>query len=883
MSKRIAWSAAWGVFGLASVAVAIPLWQAAAAAHSDTSAWWAIAVTLFAAVSFYSVAAVLASLWPYQHLERDPPDGVEIGRPEPGIGTRRVPVPPEPHYPHPFAVHAHAGWRAAEKAMLTEWLSGSGGALLVLVSLGGMGKSTLAWTWMQAFVARGQSAPAGPAKSHASSKPNRRGAMWWSFHDRDGSFEHFVSEALAYTDGDGARRDRMPPPADSVVELLNNLRSRPFLLVLDGFERQLVAHAPLAEPEDDPSAAELPERARRCAAPVAAKFLRDFQAVPGASRILLTTTLYPSDLDDLAGTRREDLGPLPLSDSVDFLETQGVRGPSAELAGICKEYDCHPLSLRVLSKVVVEDPLTPGAVSVLRRGELRDAALAHPTDRALSLAYRSLPDMAQVLLGRLATFHFPIAPRAALAVSPCDSASEFADMLGVLRRRELVSLQDGHYNVHPLVRSYAYHRLPSAAKRDTHEMAVSYLLQADGSAAELRRTGITDTVDGVLPHLELFYQRLGAQDWDGVLKMLDDLRQQLYYRLGAYTSYAQAVSALVNEETLDVYGGRAAFQQAWVLNLFGNARCAIGRPTDAISAFLRARDLEPEGSLNAPTDAGNLGARCFLPLGRLKEAETQIMQRVQLSQTLCEQLSAAAQTEEVVWDIEFTRRTNEPIGHSDLGYLYGLRGDERASEIAFANARALFQDDQSLGMVERLRGDVAVLRGDVALARQCAATAEKLTAVEELPRDVIHLRCLQAAVRNALAEQAPAGSDGRGAHLQHAEVYLDEAWTQCGRTGLIEAEAKLHIARGHWERLCGRPAEAKGTFQRAVEVAAMCGYRINEADAQHGLAQIAYEQRDFEVARSHTMQAFALAECDSGEYRYELGVARIQHLVNQLP
>jgi tetratricopeptide (TPR) repeat protein len=468
-------------------------------------------------------------------------------------------------------------------------------------------------------------------------------------------------------------------------------------------------------------------------------------------------------------------------------------------------------------------------------------------------------------------------------VSPGGSKSDFADRVGVLRRRELVTLADGYYALHPRVRRYAYRHLKIAARKAAHQKAASYLADRV-TLQEPDDAGNAVSADVMVPRLlELYYQRVGAEDWDHALGMLGRLRQELYYRFGSYALYADALSALINEDPLEVCAETDDYPQTWTLNVFGNALVAIGRPRDAIAMFRRARELRSGVTVNSAVDAGNLGARCFLPLGLFREAEAELLERGRLARTVYAALSAAPRTPKIAHEIWLTHEINEPIGHSDLGYLYGLSGRHEASEAEFERARALFQDEQSLGVVERLRGEVALLRCDLGVAEDCAVRATSLAAADTLPRDLIHLNCLRGGIEVALAEKSPVGSACREAHLVAAEGYLDDAWTQCGRSSLIEAEPKILIAWGHWHRVGGRSRQAKTSFERAWEVAEMCGYRLNQADAQHGQAQLAVEHNDYVTARTCGDKALALAGSDSPEFRYELAVERIRRLLDAIP
>lgn len=70
--------------------------------------------------------------------------------------------------------------------------------------------------------------------------------MWWSFYDGSASMTRFLQEVLAYTTdrpwGEIAKLDHSALAADVAAVL----RSQPYLLVMDGFERLLLAYHDVA-------------------------------------------------------------------------------------------------------------------------------------------------------------------------------------------------------------------------------------------------------------------------------------------------------------------------------------------------------------------------------------------------------------------------------------------------------------------------------------------------------------------------------------------------------------------------------------------------------------------------------------------------------------
>ena len=69
--------------------------------------------------------------------------------------------------------------------------------------------------------------------------------MWWSFYESDAYFENFVIRALAYTTWLPEAEVRQIPVSEREEQLLQVLDKWPFLLVLDGLERILLAYAPM--------------------------------------------------------------------------------------------------------------------------------------------------------------------------------------------------------------------------------------------------------------------------------------------------------------------------------------------------------------------------------------------------------------------------------------------------------------------------------------------------------------------------------------------------------------------------------------------------------------------------------------------------------------
>ncbi|MGH9937388.1 MAG: hypothetical protein ACREAM_14170, partial [Blastocatellia bacterium] len=297
-----------------------------------------------------------------------------------------IPSPPEAFIAHPYTLlqtHRLVG-RQAELNLLTDWVAKPqadvyAAHILNVVAIGGMGKSALTWKWFN------KTAP-------QEMKP-MAGRIWWSFYESDATFENFVTRALAYiTRRTLAEVEQIPAP-DREAQLLSALDRGPFLIVLDGLERMLIAYARMdaAHLSDDDydrqtanwvaNAIGLPTSAaqsftgerglRKTADPRAGAFLRKLATVR-ASRILVSTRLYPADLQTVAGDPLGNcfavfLRGLAEDDALELWRAFGAKGSRDQLLPVFSRVEHHPLLIQSLAGEVARYRRAPGDFDAWRR------------------------------------------------------------------------------------------------------------------------------------------------------------------------------------------------------------------------------------------------------------------------------------------------------------------------------------------------------------------------------------------------------------------------------------------------------------------------------------------------------------------------------------
>src|ERR1035438_2957481 len=254
-----------------------------------------------------------------------------------------IPAPPEPYIAHPYTLlqTGRLIGRQPELNELTDWVTKSDKPVFSVVAIGGMGKSALTWHWFNKVA---------PLEM----KP-LAGRLWWSFYESDATFENFVIRALAYVTKRPREEVQKIPPPEREEQLLAALNREPHLVVLDGLERILIAYARLdAARLSDEEAGHADARLRKTTDPHAGAFLRKLSACR-AARVLISTRLYPADLEDrhtgdpLPGCGKLDLRGLSDADALDLWRAFGISGTRDALLPIFQTFGKHPLLIKALA------------------------------------------------------------------------------------------------------------------------------------------------------------------------------------------------------------------------------------------------------------------------------------------------------------------------------------------------------------------------------------------------------------------------------------------------------------------------------------------------------------------------------------------------------
>ncbi len=232
---------------------------------------------------------------------------------------------------------------------LNEWaLPADAHPVLLFEAIGGTGKSMLTWEWVRNYAPQ--------------VRQDWAGRFWYSFYERGAIMADFCQRALAYMTGQPLEDVRKKKTGELAPQLLHQLQAKPWLLILDGLERVLVAYHRIdAAQLRAEEAGKTDEIAQRdvCAAirPEDDELLRGLAAA-APSKLLLTSRLIPRVLlnkasQPIPGVQRVALPGLRPADAEALFRASGVTGDSAAIQAYLKTHcDCHPLTIGVLAGLV---------------------------------------------------------------------------------------------------------------------------------------------------------------------------------------------------------------------------------------------------------------------------------------------------------------------------------------------------------------------------------------------------------------------------------------------------------------------------------------------------------------------------------------------------
>jgi tetratricopeptide (TPR) repeat protein len=773
-----------------------------------------------------------------------------------------IPTPPEAYIAHPYTLlqtHRLVG-RKTELNLLTDWVTGSKTfqvsetwkvSILNIVAIGGMGKSALTWKWFNDIAPQEM-------------KP-LAGRMWWSFYESDASFENFVIRALAYVTNQPREEVEKIPPPERETQLLAALYQEPFLLVLDGLERILIAYARMDAAHLQDGDVENKKNLRKTADPRVGRFLKKLAQIKN-SLILISTRLYPAELETVTGDPipacfKYNISGLTDEDAVELWRTFGISGSRDTLLPIFNTFDKHPLLIQALAGEVKRYHRAPGDFEQWRKANPKfDPTKCPKTQEAmahvLQYALLGLDRKTQKVLHTVSAFRMPANydTIAALFVGenklfPTDLGLD--SVLTELEDRGLLGWNKhaNRYDLHPIVRGVVWGGLSNNTKNGLFTSLQAHF----DSVPKIDNYLEVNRLEDLTPAIELYNTLIGMKRYDDAfLVYRNRINKATLYRLSVSRLRIELLEMLFPDGLDELPRLSQPTQQAFTLNALALAYDFSGQPERASLVSRLALELEDKENRGHNTSVGlsNLSYSLLLT-GALRKSET---------------ISSHA----IVLTREKSDRFQEAISLNCLGLTLGARGVKRQPESTLKRSLRIFvalSQTQLQGVSSALLAQRVLWIGDSTSALILADRAWKLAHNARFERDFIRAARLQGAAVLGLN------------NFTKADEHLHHALTRARAVNMVEEEIQALVALAELRRQQKDLKAAREHLDDMWEYAERGPYPLFHADAFNVLTIIERDAGNFAAAVEAAMKAYRLAWCDGPPFAYHWGLeAAKKHL-----
>jgi tetratricopeptide (TPR) repeat protein len=787
-----------------------------------------------------------------------------------------IPAPPEPFIAHPYTLlqtHRLVG-RQPELNLLTDWVARPDADvykahILNVVAVGGMGKSALTWKWFNDIAPQEMSPLAG--------------RLWWSFYESDATFENFVTRALAYTTRSSLAEVQQIPAPDRESQLLHALDHEPFLLVLDGLERIIIAYARMDAARREESQVSTQRNIRKTADPRAGRFLKKLAQVRN-SRILISTRLYPAELeieggDPIPNSFRLNIIGLLDEDAMELWRALKVTGSRDLLLPIFTTFGKHPLLIQALAGEVKSYRRAPGDFERWRKANPKFDPTKFPRiqdvmNHVMEFALRWLDSKARKVLQVIAAFRMPTTYDALTAILVGKARTNFDLRTGKLVIKEgklfdeeigmdvaLTELEDrglvgwdkraNRYDLHPIVRGVVWGSLKSHTKHELYESLLAYFESVTSNKDWHQVTCIEE----ISLTIELYNTLVGLGRYEDALQVFHvQLHRPLLFRLGAMQQSNELLDLLLTNGPERSPRHRDLEGRLYILNGIALGHTYGGEPGKAIPLFRRVIN-EWEGRFD---DSGggfvNL-AEALLFTGALREAQTVLRYALSLAQ------------EQRCLHIEY-------LALSYLGRVLAICGLLDDSAIALQRALRMLRKvkglPQSEGLLIAFLTQLAIWMENISDAASLVEEAWELAQPERFERDFIRSKRLRGFV--ALKQSA----------FGVAEESLIYALTRSRAVNSVDEELQSLTGIAELRRRQGDLRAVRELLEDVWEAAERGPYPLFHADACCVLAEVERDEGNREKAIEAARKAYRLAWCDGPPFAYHWGLERARALLKEL-
>lgn len=758
-----------------------------------------------------------------------------------------IPLSPKPYFAHFFHLQSNFTGRIKECEILNDWLIRVKQPIMVLYAIGGMGKSSLAWFWLKEKV------------NHALFE----GVLWWSFYEGEASFSRFLEDAIIYISGKTIDSKNVRSNYEKCQILICLLQERRFLLILDGFERQLGTYDIQRMSSDEEDKIE----ERSCIDHHAGIFLRDLAASYTNSKILITSRIKIRDLEDdfgnpFDGCLEEELNSFDPEDAFDFMKSQGViNGTHKEILQACESYGYHPLSLRLLSGYIRKDLRNPGDILIAPRYDdkiyLNLKARRH---HIIEIAFNSLTKKLQRLLSIAAAFRNTIDYDALMIFYEYSDESEYEQDLRELIDYGLLLFNEDnkHFDLHPIIRRYAYERLSN--KADVHKRLRDYF-QNDISLPDK-----VQSLKDISPLIEVYYHTAKGGLYAEAAKIyLKSLSNYLFYRFGSYQTIIELIKLLFKDQNDKLPELEGDSQKVSILNHLAGAYDRLGYSRLAVDKLNAYVELVNEKRIKERFSIRINMTNCFIQLGELKKAELNLRPKNKRGLNIQDQAVLRMENANIIM----------------------LKGQFARASFELNESIKIFKklnNTQGLCIALSDRARLCILMGRYEEAFKASMESlkngEKETkSIKPVEENFIRANWL---IGQTLIYRAYEATLNRDILLENAESYLREALSHCRKINSTLFEPDILLSFAMWYDLMGAKDKAKETAEEALYISKRHEYRLKMAEIYNFLAKIALETHEMNKSFNYSQEAINCAICDGIPYCYKPALDIAKNILDKI-
>ncbi|MEO1260770.1 MAG: DUF4062 domain-containing protein [Bacteroidota bacterium] len=791
-----------------------------------------------------------------------------------------IPSPPEPYIAHPYVLSQAKGLvgRRKELNLLTDWITGKAGEIrpprtgwhsiniFNIVAIGGMGKSALTWEWFN--------------KIAPQEWPQMEGRVWWSFYESDARFENFVIRTLAYVAGMSIEEAKEFDVNARENLLLQKLNETPYLIVFDGFERELIAYTRLdanrlSDDEYEAHTANwvagaygLPEgasqsftgqhRLRMTADRRVGLFLKRLAQV-NQSRILVSTRLYPIALQNrvnrrpIPGCFATFLKGLSDDDAVDLWRRFELEGSREELLPMFNSFGNHPLLMQALAGAISDYRPAPGDFEKWKKDNPDfnpfQLSLVQAKTHVMEFALHGLTPAERKVLHTIAAFRMPTTYSTLLGVcvgdgKPCANAPELDATLTQLEDRGLLGWNRQHdrYDLHPVVRGVVWSGTDEKEQQGVFKVMQNHF-KAVPMVEDYREV---NSLEDLTPAIELYNALIGLELYNEAFNVFKDkISNATLWRLGNSRLRMELMEKLFPDELGHLPHLSKDIDKASACHLLAITYDRSGELSKAVKYYEMHIEIQKKKGSKIDLAVGLFNhSNALLLSGKMLEAEVNVRQALVITQNQSDEF-------------------NEAAGLFWLWQILSTKGQAKKGMEALLRARDLLRKRNHI-QGESL-ANIYLAQHNLWLHQPNQATIHANRAwglVQDVRSESDFIRAASRQGQAALA---------LGQHKLASER-LHHALERARKINFVEEELPSLTALAELARQQGKPKEARDLLDQIWDAAERGPYPFFHADALNVLCQIERDAGNEGAAVAAAKEAYQLAWAQGEPHVYRYGL-----------